>query len=191
MEESIKSKYAVNYVDSGLPRWLIELAFVCLLIQAAINYTPVLHWMEDNAQWARAIVQAFGPLVMYFGLMRGMRPLYRPFTYWWWAMIALNVAGFCTDLLPFLPYQIGLAVAVSLMLVYLPFGMLLAVSYRGQLHLVGLWMALYILISAIAPVLWFLLGAPDSGFINATMEALTIGVIIIYAFVLRKILIAQ
>ena len=82
-------------------------------------------------------------------------------------------------------------VAVSLMLVYLPFGMLLAVSYRGQLHLVGLWMALYILISAIAPVLWFLLGAPDSGFINATMEALTIGVIIIYAFVLRKILIAQ
>ena len=31
--ESIESKYRVNHVDSGLPRWLIELALVCLLLQ--------------------------------------------------------------------------------------------------------------------------------------------------------------
>lgn len=37
MAESIESKYRVNHVDSGLPRWLIEAAFVCYLLQAAIN----------------------------------------------------------------------------------------------------------------------------------------------------------
>jgi len=28
--ESIENKYRVDYVDSGLPRWLIETAFVLL-----------------------------------------------------------------------------------------------------------------------------------------------------------------
>ena len=40
MSESIESKYRVNYVESGLPRWLIEAAFVCYLLHAAINWSP-------------------------------------------------------------------------------------------------------------------------------------------------------
>ena len=62
--ESIESKYRVNYVESGLPRWLIEVAFVCYLMQAVINWTPLMHWMEIHAPWATAIIQTFGALVM-------------------------------------------------------------------------------------------------------------------------------
>ena len=73
-------RFRVNHVESGLPRWLIEAAFVCLLLQAASNWTPLLHWMEENAPLALAFIQTFGALVMYIGLMRGMRSLYRPMT---------------------------------------------------------------------------------------------------------------
>ena len=187
--ESIESKYRVNHVDSGLPRWLIEAAFVCYLLQAAINWSPLMHWMEEHAPLASAIIQTFGALVMYFGLMRGMKPLYRPMTVAWWIVIALNIAGFVPLLFPVLIVTVGLPIAVSLMLVYLPFGCLIAFCYRGRLRQVGIWMALYILISSIIPVLSFLLFGPESGLANLPMEIPTIAVIIIYAWVQRRVLV--
>jgi hypothetical protein len=107
----------------------------------------------------------------------------------WWIVIALNIAGFVTSAIPAIMYTVGLPVAVSLMLVYLPFGCAIAYNYRGRLRQVGIWMALYILISSIIPVLWFLLGAPDSGIINHLMEISTIGIIVIYAWVQRRVLV--
>ena len=190
-EESIESKYRVNHVDSGLPRWLIEVAFLCCLLQAAINWTPLMHWVEDNAPLASAIIQTFGAVVMYVGLMRGMKPLYRPMTIWWWIVIALNIAGFIPLLFPILIETVGLPIAVSLMLVYLPFGCAIAFNYRGRLRQVGIWMALYILISSIIPVLSFLLVGPDSGMANLSMEIPTIGVIIVYAWMMRRVLVTD
>ena len=187
--KSIESQYWVNHVDSGLPRWLIEAAFVCYLLQAVINWGPLMQWMDDHSPLASAIIQTFGALVMYYGLMKGMKPLYIPMTIAWWIVIALNIAGFVTSAIPAIMYTIGLPVAVSLMLVYLPFGCAIAYNYRGRLRRVGVWMALYILISSIVPVLWFLLGAPDSGIINHLMEISTIGVIVIYAWVQRRMLV--
>jgi len=174
-----------------LPRWLIEAAFVCYLLQAVTNWTPLMHWMEVHAPLASATVQTFGALVMYVGQMRGMKLLYRPMTAAWWIIIALNIAGFMTTAIPAIMYTIGLPVSVALMLVYLPLGTAIALSYRGRLRWVGVWMALYILISSIIPVLWYLLGAPDSGVINHLMEFSTIGVIIIYAWAQRRVLIIQ
>jgi len=191
MAESIESKYRVNHVDSGLPRWLIEVAFVCYLLQAAINWTPLMHWTEEHVPLASAIIQTFGALVMYYGLMQGMKPLYRPMTVAWWIVIALNIAGFVLLLLPGLMGTVGLFVAVSLMLIYLPFGCAIAYNYRGRLRQVGIWMALYILISSIVPVLWYLLGAPDSGIVNFLMEFSTIGVIVIYAWTQRIVLVKE
>ena len=160
--ESIESKWMVNHLESGLPRWLIEAAFVCYLLQATINWTPLMHWMEDHASWASATIQTFGPAVMYVGLMRGMRRLYRPMTFGWWVIIVLNIAGFIPLLFPSLT-AVGLPLAVSLMLVYLPLGCAIAFSYRGRLRQVGIWMALYILISSIIPVVSFLLVGPKAG----------------------------
>ena len=187
--ESIESKYDVDHVESGLPRWLIELAFVCYLVQAACNWTPLMHWMESHASTALAIIQTLGAMVMYIGLLRGMKSLYRPFKIWWWLVIALNLAGFFTVLIPAIMYSIGLPVSISLMLVYLPLGSLIAISYRGRLRQVGIWMVLYILISSIVPVLSFLIFGPESGLANLPLEIPTIGVIIIYAWVQRRVLV--
>ncbi len=189
--ESVESRSHVDYVDSGLPRWLIEAAFVCYLLQAAINWSPQMHWMGTHASWAVAVINTFGALVMYVGLMRGMKPLYRPFTAWWWVVIALNLAGFFTELIPSIMFSVGLPVAVSLMLVYLPLGCAIAFGYRGRLRQVGLWMVLYILISSIIPVISFLLVGPESGLANLPMEIPTIAVIVIYAWMQRRVLISR
>ena len=188
--ESIESQSLVNHVDSGLPRWLIEVAFVCYLLQAVLNWAPLLHWVNDaHLSWVRGIIQTFGPVVMYVGLMRGMKPLYRPLTVWWWIVIALNLAGFVTELVPALMYSVGLPVAVSLMLVYVPLGSAIIYNYRGRLRQVGLWMVLYILISSIIPVVSFLLVGPENGLANLPLEIPTIAVIVIYAWVQRRVLI--
>ena len=188
--ESIESQSLVNHVDSGLSRWIIEAAFVCYLLQAVLNWGPLLHWVNDmHLSWARGIVQTFGAVVMYFGLMRGMKPLYRPFKVWWWIVIALNLAGFVTELIPAIMYSIGLPVAVSLMLVYLPLGSLIIFNYRGRLRQVGLWMVIYIMISSIIPIVSFLLVGSDSGLANLPMEIPTIAVIVVYAWVQRRVLI--
>ena len=189
MAESIESQYRVDYVDSGLPRWLIETAFVCYLLQAAINWAPLMHWTTEHASLASAIIQTFGVLVMYFGLMRGMKPLYSPMTLAWWIVIVLNIAGFLTMAIPAIMYSVGLPIAVSLMVVYLPFGCAIAFCYRGRLRQVGIWMALYILISSIIPVLSYLLVGPESGLANLPMEIPTIAVIVIYALVQRRVLV--
>lgn len=189
--ESIESKFRVNYVDSGLPRWLIEAAFVCCLMQAVCNWSPLLHWMEEHASWALAVIQTFGALVMYIGLLRGMKPLYRPMTVGWWIVIALNIAGFVAVLIPALMGPVGLPVAVSLMVVYLPLGCAIAYCYRGRLRQVGIWMALYILISSIVPVLTYLLFPADSWIGNLSLEVPTIAVIVIYAWALRRVLVSD
>ena len=189
--ESIESKYRVNYVDSGMPRWLIEAAFVCCLMQAVFNWSPLLHWMEEHASWALAVIQTFGALVMYIGLLQGMKPLYRPMTVGWWIVIALNIAGFVAVLIPALMGPVGLPVAVSLMVVYLPLGCAIAYCYRGRLRQVGIWMALYILISSIVPVLTYLLFPADSWIGNLSLEVPTIAVIVIYAWVLRRVLVSD
>ena len=182
-------RFRVDYVESGLPRWLIEAAFVCFLLQSASNWTPLMHWMEAHVPLALAAVQTFGPLVMYVGLMRGMKPLYRPMTAAWWVVIALNIAGVLPYLAPGLLYTIGLPLAVSLMLIYLPLGMAIAICYRGRLRWVGVCMALYILISSIVPVLSLLLFGPESGLANLPLEIPTVGIIAIYGWTMRRVLV--
>ena len=68
-------------------------------------------------------------------------------------------------------------------------GCAIAFSYRGRLRQVGLWMVLYILISSIIPVVSFLLVGPESGLANLPMEIPTIAVIVIYAWMQRRVLI--
>lgn len=186
---SIESKYRVDYVDSGLPRWLIEAAFVCMVLQAAIDWSPLLKWTKAHTPWLQAVVMTFGSLVMYVALLRGSKRLYRPFTAGWWTVILLNILGFLSLSFPEFDEYLGLPIAVSLMLVYLPFGSLIAYCYRGRLRHVGIWMVLYILVSSLVPVMWYLLGAPYSDLIYWLMEFSTIGVILVYAWVLRRVLV--
>lgn len=185
----MENKYRVDHVDSSLPRWLIEVAFLCLIAQSVINWSPLLIWMEENASWLQAIVQTVGPVVMYVGLLRGMRSLYHPFRIWWRVMIVLNLLGFISLTFPGLLIEFNLTLAVSLMFIYVPFGCLLALSYQGRLRQVGIWMALYMLISAIIPTLCYLLIENMEGFNTLWLEVPTVGANLIYACVLRRVLV--
>lgn len=188
--ETIESQSLVNHVDSGLPRWLIEAAFVSYLLQAVVCWTEVSLWMDAHSlSWLSGIIKTFGSVVMYFGLMRGMKPLYRPLTVWWWIIIALDFAGFLTDLIPSIFYSVGLPVAVSLMLVYLPLGSAIAFNYRGRLRQVGIWMVLYILISCLLPVIVVLLFEPEQSVAYLLMEIITAAAVVVYARAQRRVLI--
>lgn len=187
-DKTIAEQRCVNYVESGLPRWLIEMAFVCLILQGITTWTPILHWFMEHAPILLAIIQTFGAVVMFYAVMQGMKSLYKPFTYLWWIVIALNLAGFVTTSIPVINEIIGIPIAISLMLVYIPLGCSIAIFYRGRLQQVGIWMVLYILISAIIPVVWFLF-ANDSSLMDILLESSTIGVVFIFAWMLRRVLI--
>ena len=188
--ETIEHQSLVDHVDSGLPRWLIEVAFVSYLLQAVVCWTEVSLWMDaHHLSWLSGIVKTFGSVVMYIGLMRGMKSLYRPFTVWWWLVIVLNFAGFLTDSIPSISDSVGLPVAVSLMLVYLPLGSAIAFNYRGRLRQVGIWMALYILISSLLPVIVVLLFEPDQLWAYLLLEISTVVAIVVFAWMQRRVLI--
>ena len=187
-DKTIAEQRCVNHVESGQPRWLIEIAFVCLILQGITTWTPILHWFMEHAPILLAIIQTFGAVVMFYAVMQGMKSLYKPFTYLWWIVIALNLAGFVTTSIPVINEIIGIPIAISLMLVYIPLGCSIAIFYRGRLQQVGIWMVLYILISAIIPVVWFLF-ANDSSLMDILLESSTIGVVFIFAWMLRRVLI--
>lgn len=189
-DKTIAEQRCVNHVESGLPRWLIEMAFVCLILQGITTWTPILHWFMEHAPILLAIIQTFGAIVMFYAVMQGMKSLYKPFTYLWWIVIALNLAGFVTTSIPVINEIIGIPIAISLMLVYIPLGCSIAIFYRGRLQQVGIWMVLYILISAIIPVVWFLF-ANDSSLMDILLESSTIGVVFIFAWMLRRVLIGH
>lgn len=187
-DKTIAEQRCVNHVESGLPRWLIEMAFVCLILQGITTWTPILHWFMEHAPILLAIIQTFGAVVMFYAVMQGMKSLYKPFTYLWWIVIGLNLAGFVTTSIPVINEIIGIPIAISLMLVYIPLGCSIAIFYRGRLQQVGIWMVLYILISAIIPVVWFLF-ANDSSLMDILLESSTVGVVFIFAWMLRRVLI--
>lgn len=187
-DKTIAEQRCVNHVESGQPRWLIEMAFVCLILQGITTWTPILHWFMEHAPILLAIIQTFGAVVMFYAVMQGMKSLYKPFTYLWWIVIALNLGGFVTTSIPVINEIIGIPIAISLMLVYIPLGCSIATFYRGRLQQVGIWMVLYILISAIIPVVWFLF-ANDSSLMDILLESSTVGVVFIFAWMLRRVLI--
>ena len=186
--EGIEQLRRVDGVQSRLPRWLLNAALACMLLEAAANWSPWMLWLDTHAPWAQAVVCTFGAVVFYVGLLRGMKPLYKPMSAMWWVVIALNLAGFLTTLVTAIPAEVGLGVAVLLMLVYVPLGVAIAIFYRGRLQQVGIWMVLYILISSIVPVVSFLLLGPAAGMDNLPMEVLTIGVVAVYGIVMRRVL---
>lgn len=184
---SVAQLRKVNHVESGLPCWLLVVAFICMLVQAIEGWSPFSHWVREHFHWMQAIIDTAGAVIMYYAMMRGMRKLYRPMTKLWWLVLALNVAGFFTGLSPAFEMA-SLAVAVSLLLVYLPLGTAIAICYRGRLQHVGIWMVLYILTATIVPVVSALLVGDANGAENLPMELLTIIVPIIYACVIFRVL---
>ena len=153
MEANAKKRSIyINKVDSGMPRWLIELGFVLFVAQAVSTENTIFNWIESHGmEIPRSIVFLIGDLILYYGMMVGMKPLRRPFTTLWWILIVLDMAGNITFIAS--DSIINLVLAIANPLAFLPLGFAIAFFYRGWLQWVGILMVGYMVTMIILPIM--------------------------------------
>ena len=147
-----KQSIYINKVNSGMPRWLIELGFVLYVAQAVCTEITITNWIESNGLTIpRSIIFLIGDLILFYGMMVGMKPLRHPFTTLWWILIILDMAGNITFALP--DSIINLALAIANPLAFLPLGFAIAYFYRGWLQWVGILMVGHMVTMIIFPIM--------------------------------------
>ena len=149
-----KRSIYINKVDSGMPRWLIELGFVLFVAQAVCTENTIFNWIESNGmEIPRSILFIIGDLILYYGMMVGMKALRRPFTTLWWILIVLDMAGNITFIAS--DSIINLVLAIANPLAFLPLGFAIAFFYRGWLQWVGILMVGYMVTMIILPIMLY------------------------------------
>lgn len=147
-----KQSLYINKVNSDMPRWLIELGFVLYVAQAVCTEITITNWIESNGLTIpRSIIFLIGDLILFYGMMVGMKPLRHPFTTLWWILIILDMAGNITFALP--DSIINLALAIANPLAFLPLGFAIAYFYRGWLQWVGILMVGHMVTMIIFPIM--------------------------------------
>ena len=135
-----------------MPRWLIELGFVLFVAQAVSTENTIFNWIESHGmEIPRSIVFLIGDLILYYGMMVGMKALRRPFTTLWWILIVLDMAGNITFIAS--DSIINLVLAIANPLAFLPLGFAIAFFYRGWLQWVGILMVGYMVTMIILPIM--------------------------------------
>lgn len=172
----------INKVESGLPRWLIEIGFVLFVIQAINSSYDISEWVNANELQAPIwFIVLAGDMILYYAMMRGMKPLVRPFTVLWWILIVAVAAGDITSMLP--ESTIDLALAVATPLVYLPLGFAITYFYRGWLQWVGILMIAHMVTMIIFPIMLYDL-IP-----YIIVDIIGIAVVIALGWTMRKVLV--
>jgi len=178
----------IKVLNSGLPRWLIETAFVLMIASAICSWHDFQMWFNANCPIALALAQNAGMLVMYFAVMKGMAPLRHPLTGLWATVSVLCLAGFVTVALGPAYGLYNFYVASLLALAYLPLGTLLIVWYPGRLRTLGAWMILRILVMTLIPVLLYVvLDVKTDTTFDLAFEVACLFVEIAYAYLLRRV----
>lgn len=172
----------INKVESGLPRWLIEIGFVLFVIQAINSSYDISEWVNANGLQAPVwFIVLSGDMILFYAMMRGMKSLVRPFTVLWWLLIVVVAAG---DIVSMLPESfIDLALAVATPLVYLPLGFAITYFYRGWLQWVGILMIAYMVTIIIFPIMLYDL-IP-----YVIVDIIGIAVVIALGWTMRKVLV--
>lgn len=153
MEANAKKRSIyINKVDSGMPRWLIELGFVLFVAQAVSTENTIFNWIESHGmEIPRSIIFLIGDLILYYAMMVGMKPLRRPFTTLWWILIVLDMAGNITFIAS--GSIIDLVLAIANPLAFLPLGFAISFFYRGWLQWVGILMVGHMVTMIILPIM--------------------------------------
>ncbi len=191
-----KQNRVVNFIDSGLKRLTIEIGFVIMVISAICTVSSIGDVMRGNlaGTLCLALINTIGMVIIYFAMMRGMRPLYRPLKSMWLILIALNLIGFITTFLILIDESlviIDLVLAALLLMVYLPMGVFLIMWYEGKLGRLGAWMIARILIVVLLPIAWILLLGDMGVRLLLLLDIIVLAVELIYAYLLRDILIKK
>ena len=172
----------IDKVESGLPRWLIEVGFALFVIQAINTSYDISEWVNANGLQAQVwLIVLAGDIILYYAMMRGMKPLDRPLTILWWLFIVVVAAGDITAVFP--ESIINLALAVVTPLVFLPLGISIAFFYRGWLQWVGILMVAHMMTMIIFPIMLYEL-IP-----YIIVDLLGIAVVIALGWTMRKVLV--
>jgi len=144
----------INKVKSGLPRWLIEIGFVLYVVQALYTEGNISKWVIGNGlQVPMSMIILVSDMILFCGVMRGMKTLIRPFTLLWWIFIIVIAAGDIAFADP--DSFVNLALAVATPLVYLPLGFAITFFYRGWLQWVGVLMIAHMVTMIVLPIMLF------------------------------------
>lgn len=148
----------INHLTSGLPQWVITVAFIIMVAAAICTITQIDYWLKEHASAVIALINTVGMVIMYYATMRGMKRLYHPLTALWIIVLVLNIISFISILIePALP-EVSFITACALPLAYLPLGTLITIWYRGRMQQVGIWMIVRILVDFFLPIAWYMLG---------------------------------
>ncbi|MBO4722295.1 MAG: hypothetical protein J5629_05105 [Muribaculaceae bacterium] len=183
----------VNSLNSGLKRLTIEIGFVIMVISAICTVSSIGDVMRGSlaGTLCLALINTVGMVIIYYAMMRGMRPLYRPLKSMWIILIALNLIGFVTTFLILIDESlviIDLVLAALLLMAYLPMGVFLIMWYDGKLGRLGAWMIARIIIVVLLPIAWILL---LGGTLLPLLDVIVLAIELIYAYMLRDILISK
>lgn len=169
----------INRLTSGLPKWVITVAFIIMVAAAICTITSIDSWLKNHASIVIALINTVGMVIMYYAAMRGMKRLYHPLTALWVVVITLNIVSFFTILFESALPEVSFITACALPLAYLPLGALITIWYRGRMQQVGVWMIVRILVDFFLPIAWYMLGI---GLNDIILDSIIVIVELIYAW---------
>lgn len=175
----------INHLTSGLPQWVITVAFIIMVAAAICTITQIDYWLKEHASAVIAIINTVGMLIMYYAAMRGMKRLYRPLTALWIIVLALNIIGFFAIFFETALPEVSFITACALPLAYLPLGTLITIWYRGRMQQVGIWMIVRILVDFFLPIAWYMLGI---GLNDIFLDSIIVVTELIYAWQFYRLL---
>ena len=179
----------INHLTSGLPQWVITVAFVIMVLAAICTITRIDTWMKEHVPVAIALINTVGMVAMYFATMRGMKRLYHPLTALWIIVLVLNIVGFFAIFFESAFPEVSFVTACALPLAYLPLGALITIWYRGCLQRLGIWMIVRILVVFLLPIAWYTIAwYMGIGMNDLILNAIIVIIELIYAWQFYRLL---
>jgi len=145
-----------DFLDSGLPGWLIKIGFILYLFQALLSMTFVEEGsvliIGDSIVFVRLIFLA-GDAIFYSAMIRGMRPLKQSFTWLFGLLIVIDIARVFLSLSLATPTLSVIGRIVGYLVMFI-LGIYLASSFLGNLKSLGIMMVIVSISVIISSLLW-------------------------------------
>ena len=175
----------INRLTSGLPKWVITVAFIIMVAATICTITQIDLWLKEHASAVIALINTVGMVTMYYATMRGMKRLYHPLKALWIIVLVLNIISFISILFESALPEVSFITACALPLAYLPLGTLITIWYRGRMQQVGIWMIVRILVDFFLPIAWYMLGI---GLNDIFLDSIIVVTELIYAWQFYRLL---
>ena len=145
-----------DFLDSGLPGWLIKIGFILYLFQALLSMTFVEEGsvliIGDSIVFVRLLFLA-GDAIFYSAMIRGMRPLKQSFTWLFGLLIVIDIARVFLSLSLATPTLSVIGRIVGYLVMFI-LGIYLASSFLGNLKSLGIMMVIVSISVIISSLLW-------------------------------------